>query len=128
MSVEDFDRTTNVNYRGCWLSSRAEIKQMRAQEVLATHDGRPGSRGAIGESALLQYLVRQGCGLCELMSATMQSTSLVSLVLLEGRIPVSLRGTSRLEGKVRKSELMIICSGVLRIKGSGDIDDSMRCY
>lgn len=46
-SVEDFDRINRVNYRGCWLSSRAEIKQMLKQEPLPTHDGRPGNRGAI---------------------------------------------------------------------------------
>jgi len=45
--VEDFDRINSVNYRGCWLSSRAEIKQMLKQEPLPTHDGRPGNRGAI---------------------------------------------------------------------------------
>lgn len=48
MSVEDFDRTNGINYRGCWLSSRAEIQQMRGQEPLESHDGRPGGRGAIG--------------------------------------------------------------------------------
>lgn len=45
--MEDFDRINSVNYRGCWLSSRAEIKQMLKQEPLPTHDGRPGNRGAI---------------------------------------------------------------------------------
>ncbi len=38
---------TNINYRGVWLSSRAELAQMLKQEPLPTHDGRPGSRGAI---------------------------------------------------------------------------------
>lgn len=46
-SPEEFDRINGINYRGCWLSSRAEIKQMLKQEPLATHDGRPGSRGAV---------------------------------------------------------------------------------
>lgn len=55
MSVEAFDHTTNINYRGCWLSSRAEIQQMRGQEPLETHDGRPGGRGAIGESIDARY-------------------------------------------------------------------------
>lgn len=46
-SLEDFDRINNVNYRGCWLSSRAELKAMVKQGVLESHDGRPGQRGAI---------------------------------------------------------------------------------
>lgn len=46
-SLEDFDRINSVNYRGCWLSSRAELKQMVAQDALESHDGRPGERGSI---------------------------------------------------------------------------------
>jgi NAD(P)-dependent dehydrogenase (short-subunit alcohol dehydrogenase family) len=46
-SVADFDKINNVNYRGCWLSSRAELKHMVAQEPLDSHDGRPGERGSI---------------------------------------------------------------------------------
>ncbi|KAJ9133379.1 NAD(P)-binding protein [Pleurostoma richardsiae] len=42
-----FDHVNSVNYRGCWLSSRYEIIQMRKQEPLPSHDGRMGSRGAI---------------------------------------------------------------------------------
>jgi NAD(P)-dependent dehydrogenase (short-subunit alcohol dehydrogenase family) len=37
----------NVNYRGCWLSSRAAIQRMLKQDPLPTHDGRPGCRGSI---------------------------------------------------------------------------------
>jgi NAD(P)-dependent dehydrogenase (short-subunit alcohol dehydrogenase family) len=43
----EFDRVNNINYRGMWLSSRAEITQMMKQEPLDTPDGRPGARGAI---------------------------------------------------------------------------------
>ncbi|SMR52796.1 unnamed protein product [Zymoseptoria tritici ST99CH_1E4] len=46
-TTPDFDRINGVNYRGCWLTSRAEIQQMLKQEPLPTHDGRPGSRGSI---------------------------------------------------------------------------------
>ncbi|CAF3448087.1 unnamed protein product [Fusarium graminearum] len=46
-TIEEFDLINNVNYRGCWLSSRAAIRQMLKQEPLPTHDGRPGSRGSI---------------------------------------------------------------------------------
>ncbi|KAF4420087.1 3-oxoacyl-acyl-carrier protein reductase [Fusarium austroafricanum] len=46
-SVEEFDRINNVNYRGCWLSSRAAIQCMLKQDPLPTHDGRPGCRGSI---------------------------------------------------------------------------------
>ncbi|KAF2161874.1 hypothetical protein M409DRAFT_27602 [Zasmidium cellare ATCC 36951] len=47
LSPRDFDHINAINYRGCWLSSRAEIAQMRQQEPLDTHDGRPGNRGAV---------------------------------------------------------------------------------
>ena len=44
---EEFDRINGINYRGCWLASRAQIAQMLQQEPLETHDGRPGNRGSI---------------------------------------------------------------------------------
>lgn len=47
LSTEDFDKVTSINYRGIWLSSRAEIKRMLKQDPLPTHDGRPGNRGSI---------------------------------------------------------------------------------
>ncbi|KAF2144193.1 uncharacterized protein K452DRAFT_325425 [Aplosporella prunicola CBS 121167] len=47
-SLEDFDRINNINYRGCWLSSRAQLKVMLDQEPLASHDAqRAGQRGSI---------------------------------------------------------------------------------
>jgi NAD(P)-dependent dehydrogenase (short-subunit alcohol dehydrogenase family) len=46
-SPAEFDHINSINYRGCWLSSRAAIKQMLTQEPLSTHDGRPGSRGSV---------------------------------------------------------------------------------
>ena len=48
MSTETFDQINNVNYRGCWLSSRAELRQMINQEPLPSHDpSRPPQRGAV---------------------------------------------------------------------------------
>ncbi|KAJ5461394.1 uncharacterized protein N7458_002946 [Penicillium daleae] len=47
-SLAEFDRVTNINYRGCWLSSRAQLKQMVRQDPLPSHDpSRPPQRGAI---------------------------------------------------------------------------------
>ncbi|KAJ5958256.1 Short-chain dehydrogenase/reductase SDR [Penicillium vulpinum] len=47
-SLEEFDRINNVNYRGCWLSSRAELRQMVTQSALPSHDtSRPPQRGAV---------------------------------------------------------------------------------
>lgn len=46
--IEEFDRINNINYRGCWLSSRAELKQMVKQDPLPSHDPeRPPQRGAV---------------------------------------------------------------------------------
>lgn len=47
-TLEEFDRVNTINYRGCWLSSRAELRQMAAQDGLPSHDpSRPPQRGAI---------------------------------------------------------------------------------
>ncbi|CAK4031988.1 Hypothetical predicted protein [Lecanosticta acicola] len=46
-ALSTFDKINSVNYRGCWLTSRAEIAQMLKQDALPTHDGRPGNRGSI---------------------------------------------------------------------------------
>lgn len=47
-SLAEFDRVNNINYRGCWLSSRAQLQQMLEQDPLPSHDPtRPAQRGAI---------------------------------------------------------------------------------
>ncbi|CAI7627162.1 unnamed protein product [Penicillium crustosum] len=47
LTLDDFDAINNVNSRGLWLCSRAELAQMSTQTPLQSHDGRPGNRGAI---------------------------------------------------------------------------------
>ncbi|KAL1878451.1 hypothetical protein Plec18167_004523 [Paecilomyces lecythidis] len=49
MDVAEFDRVNAVNYRGCWLSSRAELRAMVRQDPVegAAADGRRRQRGAI---------------------------------------------------------------------------------
>lgn len=48
MSLDEFDRVNNINYRGCWLASRAQLRQMIKQDALPSHDPeRPAQRGAI---------------------------------------------------------------------------------
>ena len=45
---ETFDRINGVNYKGCWLCSRAELRQMVNQEPLPSHDpNRQPQRGSI---------------------------------------------------------------------------------
>lgn len=47
-SLEAFDKLNDVNYRGCWLCSRAELKAMLDQDPLPSHDPRrPPQRGSI---------------------------------------------------------------------------------
>lgn len=47
-SLAEFDRVNNINYRGCWLSSRAQLRQMVKQDPLPNHDpSRPPQRGAV---------------------------------------------------------------------------------
>ncbi|KAK9776154.1 hypothetical protein SCAR479_07060 [Seiridium cardinale] len=48
MSIDDFDRINSINYRGVWLSSRAELGAMVRQEPLDSNvPGRAPARGAI---------------------------------------------------------------------------------
>lgn len=49
MDVAEFDRVNAVNYRGCWLSSRAQLRAMLLQEPLEglIKDERRRQRGAI---------------------------------------------------------------------------------
>lgn len=48
MDLASFDAVNNVNYRGCWLSSRAELQAMLKQEPLSgISPSRPAQRGAI---------------------------------------------------------------------------------
>jgi len=42
--IESFDRVTRINYRGAWLSSRAQLSQMVGQDPLPEH---PKQRGAV---------------------------------------------------------------------------------
>jgi NAD(P)-dependent dehydrogenase (short-subunit alcohol dehydrogenase family) len=46
VTSQQFDRINGINYRGCWLSSRAELRQMMGQELVKDSD-RPPQRGAI---------------------------------------------------------------------------------
>ncbi|EXJ83981.1 3-oxoacyl-[acyl-carrier protein] reductase [Capronia epimyces CBS 606.96] len=48
MDLASFDAINSVNYRGCWLSSRAELQAMLKQEPLpGLSASRPAQRGAI---------------------------------------------------------------------------------
>ncbi|KAJ9252339.1 hypothetical protein DTO195F2_7532 [Paecilomyces variotii] len=50
MDIAEFDRVNAVNYRGCWLSSRAELKAMVGQDPIkgtTIQDERRTQRGAI---------------------------------------------------------------------------------
>lgn len=48
MDISSFDAINNVNYRGCWISSRAQLQAMVGQEPLpSSNPSRPGTRGAI---------------------------------------------------------------------------------
>ncbi|EXJ93142.1 3-oxoacyl-[acyl-carrier protein] reductase [Capronia epimyces CBS 606.96] len=61
-SIQDFDQINNVNYRGCWLCSRAQLKLMLQQEPLPAHDPeRPPQRGSIVNIASQLALVGRPC-------------------------------------------------------------------
>ncbi|KAI9738390.1 MAG: hypothetical protein M1834_008893 [Cirrosporium novae-zelandiae] len=61
-SMSEFDRVNGVNYRGCWLSSRAELRAMLKQEPLPSHDcERPSQRGSIVNIASILGLIGMPC-------------------------------------------------------------------
>lgn len=63
-STRDFDLINSVNYRGCWLSSRAQLRAMLKQEPLLSHDvaaGRPAQRGSIVNIASQLGIVGRPC-------------------------------------------------------------------
>ena len=61
--VADFDRVNNINYKGCWLSSRAEIRHMLKQEPLHGFSTSSGWRGSIVNIASqLGLVARAGSG------------------------------------------------------------------
>ncbi|OQD74008.1 hypothetical protein PENDEC_c012G03812 [Penicillium decumbens] len=72
-----FDAVNNVNYRGCWLSSRAELAAMLKQEPLASHDpDRQPQRGSIVNVASQLGLVGrpQAAAYCASKSAVIGMT------------------------------------------------------
>jgi len=98
-SLEDFDRVNNVNYRGLWLCSRAQIRAMLKQERLGSHDAtRPGERGSIVNIA-------SQLGIVGRPSARMSLISSISRFVLNG-----------MEKRVNRANED---SGILRIKSSG---------
>ena len=52
-SIEEFGRINNVNYSGCWLTSRAELGTMLKQEPLPSYD----------RSLLTNLIVASGLGI-----------------------------------------------------------------
>lgn len=62
MPTEAFDGINSVNYRGVWLSCRAQLRNMLAQEPLEEH---AKQRGAIVNLASqLGIVARPGAGKC----------------------------------------------------------------
>lgn len=67
-SLPEFDRINDINYRGCWLSSRAELKAMLAQKPqpnILNDPMRPAARGVIVNIASQLGMVgRPRCSEC----------------------------------------------------------------
>jgi NAD(P)-dependent dehydrogenase (short-subunit alcohol dehydrogenase family) len=61
---ENFDRTIAVNLKGCWLCSRAAVKQMRTQEPNGFARGKivniSSVAGLVGQAALSTYSASKG--------------------------------------------------------------------
>jgi NAD(P)-dependent dehydrogenase (short-subunit alcohol dehydrogenase family) len=69
MTTDAFDRLNNINYKGSWLSCRAQLRNMLKQQPLKEH---PKQRGSIVNIASqLGIVARPGAG---------KSISLLSLL------------------------------------------------
>lgn len=61
MAMDAFDRLNSINYRGSWLSSRAQLRNMLKQQPLSEQ---PGQRGSIVNIASqLGMVSRPGAGM-----------------------------------------------------------------
>lgn len=61
MTMEAFDRLNNINYRGSWLSSRAQLRNMLKQEPLPEQLGQRGS--IVNIASQLGIVARPGAGM-----------------------------------------------------------------
>jgi NAD(P)-dependent dehydrogenase (short-subunit alcohol dehydrogenase family) len=62
MTTDAFDRLNNINYKGSWLSCRAQLRNMLKQQPLEQH---PKQRGSIVNIASqLGVVARPGAGEC----------------------------------------------------------------
>jgi NAD(P)-dependent dehydrogenase (short-subunit alcohol dehydrogenase family) len=60
MTTEAFDRLNNVNYRGSWLSCRAQLRNMLKQQPLEAHPKQKGS--IVNIASQLGIVGRSGAG------------------------------------------------------------------
>lgn len=60
MTMDAFDRLNNINYRGSWLSSRAQLRNMLKQDPLSGHHGQRGS--IVNIASQLGIVARPGAG------------------------------------------------------------------
>ena len=103
-TTDTFDHINGVNYRGCWMSSRAQIKQMLRQDPLPSHDpGRSPQRGAV--------------------------VNIASQLGIVGRPSARKFPRELLSGEWWANDLRLFsgCSGVLQLQGRHHRDDSFRC-
>jgi NAD(P)-dependent dehydrogenase (short-subunit alcohol dehydrogenase family) len=89
MTMEAFDRLNDINYRGSWLSSRAQLRNMLKQEPLSEQ---PRQRGSIVNIASqLGIVARPGAGTSEdnheLILATLTSSE--QLLIAHRSLPSS---------------------------------------
>jgi NAD(P)-dependent dehydrogenase (short-subunit alcohol dehydrogenase family) len=60
MTTNSFDRLNNINYRGSWLSCRAQLRNMLKQKPLEEHPKQTGS--IVNIASQLGIIARPGAG------------------------------------------------------------------
>jgi NAD(P)-dependent dehydrogenase (short-subunit alcohol dehydrogenase family) len=75
MPTNDFERLNNINYKGSWLSCRAQLRSMLRQEPLPSQ---PKQRGSIVNIASqLGMVARPGAGKCSCLFSPIQLINVI---------------------------------------------------
>ncbi|KAG0647009.1 2-(R)-hydroxypropyl-dehydrogenase [Hyphodiscus hymeniophilus] len=134
-STEDFDRINNVNYRGCWFSSRAQIRAMLKQEPLPSHEvGRTGDRGSIVNIASQLGIVGRPSApvYCASKAAVMAMTRADAIDYSEKNIRVNCICPGIIEtpmtiGSKEKIELLKPAINIAPMKRMGTVNEIADC-
>lgn len=135
LSLLSFDAINNVNYRACWMSSRAEIAAMLKQEPLPSHEtGRVAQRGAVVNIASqLGIVARPQAGktkspfviTCDMCHAN----SIIAAYCASKSAVIGMTRADAIDYSEDNIRVNCVCPGLIRTamtSGTKELDDRMR--